>query len=139
MIVSYEGKRGGILLREVKNEQEAFAEMRRYLEVNNIPSNYTEIRWEEVNESRGILTRYKHVAMRCAKSSSDGVDFGIYYEGHPAHLELGSEEEWGIRRDQPPPYNYSYHYKYSENKFVCWYDEIAEYLKDLAERKAGGE
>ena len=36
MIVSYEGVRGGLLLREVKTEQEAFAEMRRFLEVNNI-------------------------------------------------------------------------------------------------------
>ena len=43
MIVSYEGVRGGLLLREVETEQEAFAEMRRYLEVNNIPSNCTEV------------------------------------------------------------------------------------------------
>ena len=43
MIVSYEGIRGGLLLREIETEEEAFAEMRRYLEVNNISSNYTEV------------------------------------------------------------------------------------------------
>ena len=51
MIVSYEGVRGGLLLREVETEQEAFAEMRRFLEVNNIPSNYTEVQWKEVDEN----------------------------------------------------------------------------------------
>ena len=47
MIVSFEGKIGGVKLREVNTEQEAFAEMRRYLEINQIASNYTEIVWRE--------------------------------------------------------------------------------------------
>lgn len=138
MIVSYEGVRGGLLLREVETEEEAFAEMRRYLEVNRIPSVYTEVKWEEVNENYGILTRYKHVAMG-GKTLGDGADFGIYYEGQPTHLELGSEEKWGIDRDKfTLRYEVSHHFKPSENKFVCWYDEVSRYFQDLAERKAGG-
>lgn len=140
MIVSYEGARtrGGLLLREVETEQEAFAEMRRFLEINNIPSNYTEVQWKEVNENYGILARHKHIAMGC-EPGGGGADFGIYYEGQPAHLELGSEEKWGIKREQyPSQKNFSYYFKASENKYVCWYDEVAKYFQDLAVRKAGG-
>lgn len=136
MIVSYEGARGGILLKEVETEEEAFAEMRRYIKVNNIPSNCTEVQWVDVDENRGIFTRYKKVSM--VNTIGHGVSFGIYYEGQPAHLELGSEEKWEIQRDDWPSRNPSYYYKESENKFVCWYDEVARYLQDLAERKAGG-
>ena len=138
MIVSYEGVRGGLLLREVETEEEAFAEMRRYLEVNNILSNYTEVYWKEVNENYGILARHKHIAMG-SKPGGGGADFGIYYEGRPTHLELGSEEKWGIKREQyPSQKNFSYYFKASENKYVCWYDEVTRYFQDLAERKAGG-
>ena len=137
MIVSYEGVRGGLLLREVETEQEAFAEMRRFLEVNNIPSNYTEVQWKEVDENYGILVRHKHIAMGC-KPGGGGADFGIYYEGQPKHLELGSEEKWCIKREQYPHKNFSYYYKPSENRYVCWYDEVAEYFRDLAVRRAGG-
>lgn len=136
-MVSYEGVHGSILLRTVETEQEAFAEMRRFLEVNKIPSDYTEVRWQEVNPQKRIFTRYKHVSMVC--SNGGGEDFGIYYEGTPLHLELGPEEKWNIKREQYPSRgSESYYYKASENRYVCWYDDVAAYFRDLAIRKAGG-
>lgn len=136
MIVSYEGVRGGLLLREVETEEEAFAEMRRYLEVNEIPSTYTEVEWKEIDANYEILARHKRVSMCCRPSG--GVTFGIYYDGQPKHLELGSEEKWCIKREQYPFKNFSYYYKASANKYVCWYDEVSAYFKDLEARKAGG-
>lgn len=138
MIVSYERFKGGLLLREVATEEEAFAEMRRFLEVNNIPSDYTTVKPKLVYKDNEFLTSYKYVGMG---STLDGytVAFGIYFEGQPDNLELGSEERWHIEReDYPSRMNFSYRYKPSENRFVCWYDEVAEYFRDLAERKAGG-
>ena len=139
MIVSYEGIRGGILLREVNTEEEAFAEMRRYLKVNRISSTYTEVYWQKVNENIGVLTGHKRVAM--ARKPSGGATFGIYYEGRPTHLELGSEEKWGIKRPTPPfvGFNPDYYFRGDINENVCWYDEVAAYFDDLEKRKAGGE
>ena len=137
MIVSYEGVCGGLLLREVETEEEAFAEIRRFLEVNKILSVYTEVRWVDPSESYWSKTRHKRITMG---TRSDGCkSFGIYYTGYPDHLELGSEESCGIKREYLPINNHSYYYKSSENKYVCWYDEVVEYFKDLAKRKAGEE
>lgn len=136
MIVSYEGVRGGLLLREVKTEEEAFTEMRRFLEVNRIPSVYTEVRWQDADERMGHLARHKRIYMGC--KVDNGVTFGIYYDGQPRHLELGSEKEWGIKRELFTYKNFSYHYRSTVNGRVCWYDDVMTYLKDLAERKAGG-
>lgn len=137
MIVSYEKFQGGLMLREVETEEDAFAEMRRYLEVNKIPSTYTEITWQEVDEQHRITARHKRVTMGC--DSDESVTFGIYYEGQPGCLELGSEERWGIDRDKLPLNNIHYYYKSSQHKHVCWYDEVVAYFRDLAQREERGE
>lgn len=137
MIVSYEGVRGGLLMREVNTEEEAFAEMRRFLKVNDLSSNFTTVSWAEANEDRGILARHKYVCM--TNVLAEGASFGIYYEGHPTHFELGSEEKWGIKREKILlNRNLAYYYKSSASAYVCWYDEVTRYFQDLAERKAGG-
>lgn len=87
MIVSFEGKIGGVKLREVNTEQEAFAEMRRYLEINQIASNYTEIVWREEKEHFwGTHQAHKEVSMK--NSGGYGATFGIYYEGTPKNIGI---------------------------------------------------
>lgn len=135
MILSYEEKRGGIFLCEVANEDEAFFEMRRFLEINKINSDYTEVTWKDVNPNYDICARHKRVNMCC--SHGGGASFGIYYEGGPKYAELGNEDNWGIKREGLIAYNDSYHYKHSTHEFVCWYDEVALFLADKAMRKAG--
>ena len=132
MIVSYELASGGLLLREVETEAEAFAEMRRFNEVNYINSDETEVRWVEAKENylHKIIPRHKVVVMH--------TGFGIYYDSLPEFLELGTEERWGIKRDGLIQFNPSYHFNHTTHKYVCWYDEVATYLKDLEIRKAGG-
>lgn len=133
MIVSYELVSGGLLLREVETEAEAFAEMRRFNEVNHIHSDVTEIRWVEEKENLQHLKipRHKEVVMV--------TGFGIYYDEPPTFLELGDESKWGIKREGLIPYNPSYHFNHTINQFVCWYDEVKAYFEDLDKRKAGEE
>ena len=132
MIVSYELAAGGLLLREVETEAEAFAEMRRFNAVNHISSDETEVRWVEAKENylHKIIPRHKVVVMHTM--------FGIYYDSAPEFLELGSEEQWNIKRDGLIQYNPSYHLNHNTRQYVCWYDEVMTYLKDLEARKAGG-
>ena len=120
MIVSHEARGGcfippgapticGLLLREIETEAEAFAEMRRFNEVNNINSDETEVRWiEAINHSGKIIPRHKSVVMTTM--------FGIYYDdSKPPILEL-TEKQRDTER----------------------YDEVMKYFKDLELRKAGG-
>ncbi len=136
MIVSYEGAMGGLLLREVETEQEAFAEMRRYLEVNNIPSNYTEVYWKEADERFGIV-RHKRIVMGVTHDFYM-PKFGIYYEGQPKYLEFKPEEKRCTEKEKHPCGN-AICYHSPSFKHQCWYDEVAEYFRDLAKRKEGGE
>lgn len=134
MIVSFEGKVGGVKLREVNTEQEAFAEMRRYLEINQIASNYTEIVWREEKEHFwGTHQAHKEVSMK--NSGGYGATFGIYYEGTPRHLEIEPAEKWEVHRDSPfTLYNPDFHYNPTKKVNVCWYDDLANYFEDLWNR-----
>lgn len=139
MIVSYEGKIGGIKLREVETEQDAFAEMRRYLEINQIASNYTEIVWREAKEHHwGIHQAHKEVSM--CNSGGYGATFGIYFEGEPRYQKMESAEEWDVHRDSPfTLYNPDFSYNPTKKKNVCWYDDLENYFEDLKKRTEASE
>lgn len=138
MFVTYETTLGGILLREVETEFEAFAEMRRFIEINHIGSDVTEVRWVEEKENLHhlIIPKHKKVAMGTKAVFLKGAGFGIYYDEEPTYLELGDEAKWGIDRGL---FSLSYHFNDTINESVCWYDEVKAYLEDLDKRKAGGE
>lgn len=132
MFVAYENVYGGILLREVNTEEEAYAEMRRFTEVNHISSDVTEIYWVEEKENLHHIRvpRHKKVVMTAG--------FGIYYDEPPPYTKLGSRSKWGITSEWFDEFNPSYHFNPTLKRHVCWYDEVAAYLKDLSKRKAGG-
>ena len=120
---------GDIMLREVNTEEEAFAQMRRFLEVNNHISNCTTV-FKKPN-GKSVIMSYGN--------SGDSLRFCIYYEGQPTHLTLAPEEKYEIDRNRLPSSNFAYRYVASLRKFICWYDEVKEYLRDLDERKVGGD
>lgn len=134
MIVSFEGKIGGIKLREVETEQDAFAEMRRYLEINQIASNYTEVVWREAKEHHwGTHHAHKEVAM--CNSGGYGATFGIYYDGSPRYSGIEPAENWEVHRDSPfTLYNPDFSYNPTKKKNVCWYDDLETYFEDLRKR-----
>ena len=110
-----------ILLKEVSTEGEAFAEMRRFLEVNHIVSNETTVE---------PFADHKKVTM--------GATFVIYYDEKPSHMELGTEKQWGIsRKPFTAEYEICHHYNPAINERVCWYDEVKAYLDDLKRRNGG--
>lgn len=143
---------GGHMMREVETEEEAFAEMRRFLEVNNIPSDVTIVAMIEECERFGeIVPRHKEVSMRqhgfippMVKKYANPC-FGIYYgEGRPPHEILGRPEDYGltikedssgnvVRDENGYPMLVSDWYK-DGNK---WYMPLLVYLRDLNLRKRG--
>ena len=138
-MVSFEGKIGGVKLREIQTEQEAFAEMRRYLEVNQIASNYTEIAFREEKEHFwGVHQAHKEVAM--CNSGGYGATFGIYYTGVPRHLEMEDAKKWDVDRESPfTLYNPDFHYNPTKKANVCWYDDLVHYFEDLSKRMEASE
>jgi hypothetical protein len=127
LILSYESAYGGILLKEVDSEEEAFAEMRRYIQINHIRSDYTTVQWKDDKPSTtyGVLPRHKEVFF------GEMALFGIYYSPYkPIHSGLDTREHWGvddegINRSRSLRYNEEIHQR------VCWYDELENYFNDL--------
>ena len=117
----------GTLLCEVNNEEEAFAEMRRFLKVNRISSDVTYVK---MIEERELKPRHKEVSMclegcqlynRSENKDIRGVTFGIYYGAdRPRYKTLGTLDA-GVLCEEDE-----------------WYNCIKHYLNDLAVRKAGG-
>lgn len=142
-----------ILLREVNTEEEAFAEMRRFLEVNRISSNTTYVEMIESHEYAGrTIPRHKRVGMylngcppynRSENKDVQNVTFGIYYGAdRPRYETLGTLDDWGLCEEKD--------WKTGKIKLVRkghkiteitsgeWYNCVKRYLDDLAVRKAGG-
>jgi hypothetical protein len=143
---------GGYVMREVSTEEEAFAEMRRFLEVNHIPSDVTTVVMvEEQVRPWATIPRHKEVTMRQRGfippiiRSYPNPCFGIYYgTDRPKYSTLGTLEEVGLevkkdglgnimRDDDGHPVLVSNWYE-KGNK---WYMPLKIYLDDLAKRKAG--
>ena len=136
MILAYEYfLMGGIFLCEVETEEEAFFEMRRFLEVNRILSDRTTVRTakDKSGESNEII--YKNVEMTFGCGNK--VTFGIHYTGRPSRMELGDEASWNLDRSNLASYETLRRYDAAGDRIVCWYDEVAAYLADLKTRKAG--
>ena len=145
-----------ILLREVNNEEEAFAEMRRFLEINRISSNTTYVEMIEKREDYpgGIVPRHKEVYMllegcppynRSENKDIKGVAFGIYYgSDRPRHEGLGTIEDWGLCWKKEWPSGEMKLVKDEKHRLGTymdsgeWYNCVKRYLDDLAVRKAGG-
>lgn len=140
-------------MREVATEEEAFAEMRRFLEVNNIPSDVTSVSFFEERQIGGKqIPPHKTVLMQqCGFippkiKSYPNPCFGIYYSPHKPLIEtVGTFEENGfaIKRDcfgevvydEESGYPVLVSDLYKEGN--TWYTPLMIYLKDLANRKAG--
>lgn len=158
MIVSLEyiwcQSTGGFFMKEVQTEEEAFAEMRKFLELNNIPSDVTSVTMIEEGERFGrILPRHKEVRMCQYRHISPYAReypnpcFGIYYgTDRPEYEKLGSLEECGlkIKRDglgnvvkdeNGHPVLISDWYSNGNR----WYMPLKIYLDDLAKRKEDDE
>jgi hypothetical protein len=141
-------------MKEVSTEEEAFAEMRRFLEVNNIPSDVTvSVMVEERERWLKIVPRHKEIHMcqrgftpKLVKRYPDPC-FSIYYgSDRPEYERLGSLKEHGlkikrdhlgnvVKDDEGYPMLVSDWYTMG-NK---WYIPLWIYLDDLAKREAGEE
>lgn len=136
MILAYEYFLiGGIFLCEVETEEEAFFEMRRFLEINHIISDETTIKTSKKNNGICDEITYKSVTM--TYSRGDEAAFGIYYKGNPSHMELGDESYWNIGGVDYLGSSVSHRFSMSKMGSVCWCDEVAAYLADLKTRKVG--
>lgn len=145
---------GGIMMAEVKTEEEAFAEMRRFLEVNQIPSDVTSVNMVEEREYAGrTIPCHKEVRMcqygyipPMIREFPDPC-FGIYYGADkPQYDRLKSIEEYGltVKKDYYGKIKLDEHgYPVLVNDYYDkgnkWYMPMAAYLKDLEKRKAGEE
>lgn len=126
---------GKILLCETENEEEAFAEMRRFLEINHISSNITYVKVVESHEYAGrIVPRHKEVYMslkgcppynRTENKDIKFVAFGVYCDSDCSKEKLGIPEDWRLCEETDLKTNKTY---------IC----VKRYLDDLTERKAGG-
>lgn len=98
-----------ILLCEVPDEDTAFAEMRRFLYVNDIRSNITRVKVVEEHESYPgkIVPAHKEVLMYARGFENDDKDryrvtdvgFKLYYNSRPEREQLGTLEDWGLHRE----------------------------------------
>lgn len=156
MIVSLEyiwlQSTGGFLMREVNTEEEAFAEMRRFLAVNNIPSDTTGVHWSDEKRCENLgIPMHKRVVMYQSgytPSHAQGYPdpcFGIYYgTDRPRYEHLGSYEEYGLsvkintytgkpvlKRGEPVLISDYY------SDGCEWYTPLARYLEDLKKRTGG--
>lgn len=139
-------------MKRVATEEEAFAEMRRFLEVNNIPSDVTAVAIVEERERwLKIVPRHKEVYMlQCGytpKSIQKYPDpcFSIFYDSdRPEYETLCSIEELGLEVKK----DYLGNTVFDENGHPVlisdwyhmgqkWYMPLKAYLEDLAAREAG--
>lgn len=145
-----------VLLREVECEEEAFAEMRRFLEVNHISSNTTYVEIVESHEYAGrIIPRHKEVYMslegwppynRSENKDIKSVAFGIYYgSDRPKYEQLGAPEDWGLCEEKDWQTGRMRLVKDKKHRLSSvvtdsgeWYNCAKRYFDDLAVRKAGG-
>lgn len=141
-----------ILLCEVENEEEAFGEMRRFLQVNNIYSDLTYVKMVEEHEYLGrIIPKHKEVGMYQGCSEYDAykvkaATFGIYYNRHPEFKQLGIPEDWGLCEERDRQTGEIHLVKDEKHRFRYfsiesgeWYNCVKRYFNDLATRKAGGD
>ncbi len=159
MIVSLEyvwrQSTGSIIMAEVDTEEEAFAEMRRFLHINNIPSDTTSVEIVEEQEYIGeIIPRHKEVCMRQSGYTPPKCRefpdpcFGIYYgTDKPRRGSLKKDfNEYGLTMkkdyygktvtdDNGHPVLVSDYYE-NGNK---WYTLLLAYILDFEKRKAGKE
>ncbi len=141
----------GVLLSEVATEEEAFGEMRRFLQVNNIPSDTTYVKIiEEHKDFSRIIPRHKRVKMYSSRYDSGleagrvkDVAFGIYYgTGRPRYEQLGTLEYWGLQEKedwQTGQLQLRYEKRSLGDNSGEWYNCVKRYFNDLATRKAGGD
>lgn len=140
---------GGIMMKEVDTEEEAFAEMRRFLQINNVESDVTAVRIVEEYERFGrIVPKHKEVRMcLCGRPSFDGkyADpcFGIYYgTDKPKYMRLKTIEEYGltIKKDyygNPVIDQNGYQMLIGDyyEKGNKWYMPLSTYLSHISEQK----
>lgn len=132
----------GLLLRQVETKEEAFAEMRRFLEVNNIPSDYTSIWTHKYTEVTMGYDGYIDPSDETIKVI--GVTFGLRDDkDRPRHETLGTPEDWGLEEERD--------WRTGEIRLVEkrsysmltdtaeWYNCAKRYFDDLRVRKGGDE
>lgn len=139
-----------ILLCEVQNEEEAFGEMRRFLQINNIDSDVTYVETvEEKQDCLGrIIPKHKEVEMYKGNSEYTAYDvtaaaFSIYSQIPPNLHELGTLEDWGLceKRDWETREIHIEKHRISTVGIESgeWYRCVQKYFADLACRKVGDE
>ena len=143
---------GSIIMREVATEEEAFAEMRRFLLINSIPSNVTGVKTVEEEEYAGrIIPKHKEVYMPqhgCVKLDGKGFPnpcFGIYDNAYKNVLsELKTSEEYGLSVKK----NYRGEVVLDDNGYPMlvnnyytegnkWYTPLRIYLQSIHPKKDG--
>lgn len=127
-----------VKLREVSTEEEAFAEMRRYLEVNNIFSDTTTIS-KRMYEGRGKKESFN----KFIKMGSD-VEFQIHYENEPDYESIqdaitrSSSFAYSYKNKDKPGFNslkVLRHINEYGSTVMSWFpDEYDRYTADLIKR-----
>lgn len=141
-----------ILLCEVQNEENAFGEMRRFLQINNIDSDVTYVKIvEEKCDCLGrVIPKHKEVGMYKGYSAYTAYDvtgatFGIYSQpNHPRLRELGAPEDWYLHEKKDRDTGETHLVRDEEHclrpfhiESGEWYKCVKRYFADLAHRKAG--
>lgn len=145
---------GSITMAEVETEEDAFAEMRRFLAVNNIPSDTTTVCIVDEHEYLGqIIPRHKEIYM-CQRGfippmiqEYPNPCFGIYFGAdEPRGKKLKHYSEYGIEikksnltgdpvtDSEGHPILIHSGWLNDENK---WYMPLYLYLEDLKQRNGG--
>lgn len=152
---------------EVSSEEEAFAEMRRFLYVNHIFSNITSVELVEGEERWcKFVPRHKEVMMIADEEyenddeDDDDDDYGdkrhgaifhIYYgSDRPRREKLGSLDEWALQEEIDSKTGKTHlvldvekwrgaktETKKAKTISGEWYNYIKRYLRDLEWRRAG--
>lgn len=124
MIVTREGAIEGVILREVETEEEAFYEMRRFLEINNVDVEYVEVKMEDMSQSYAPQPRpaFKLIRMHPYK-------FGICYEYSKFLLKFNPDStKWSDREKvvyTPRCYD--------KNELMAYFDDLEQRKKVSSE------
>ncbi len=112
------------LLKTVCNEEEAFTEMRKYLEVNGIKSEYTTIRRIYVkDENNNVIDNAKAIDFHIGRTM-----FLIRYKSHPKFLTLQKSYFDACS---------SWLYDFRDGQCVSAYDELLHYFNASATEQGG--
>lgn len=135
----------GVFLKEVADEEEAFYEMRRFLQINDIPSDVTFVKTVKEHEYVGrIIPKHKEVGMdKFGYVEYDthlvkNPTFGIYYSQTTDYPKksLGSLERWTlVEKKDLCDGKMRLYYEKGFNKSGEWYNCVRRYLDDVKMRE----